>query len=79
VSGSMYAGQLCATQVGGKFDVNGVTIEDAPYLVKVIHGGARNHKEDHPVRVLLYDAKTKLVGPLIYLRHNDVVLVEDPS
>ena len=62
----MYAGQLCATQIGGRLEPDDGDIEGAPILVRVIHGsnGGRlparlaSLRKGTPVRMVLRDAGT---------------------
>lgn len=73
MSGSMYAGRLCATQVGGRIEVDDCDLTPAsPWVLEVRHN--HNHK------TILVHVKHGLTHVTQHrLAADHVVRVEDPS
>jgi hypothetical protein len=69
MSGPMFAGQLCATQVGGS-----ITIEDDDWQVREIR-----HKHDRHGPMLILKSYTTHLTRTLVLPPDAVVLVGDPS
>lgn len=83
MSGEMFVGYLCATQIDGRIQTDGTPLTpDSPRLVGVFHGGTSQNREKRPkydtVRLILIELPSKC----IYTEDLDprhVVMVECPD